>query len=202
MRLSFHTTHTHTRSLRINLRENGKRKMPFFIIQRERGVGVGGDNTLIGRCSSIYKWAYQLEFSWLEEEGSPTLMALDTGWTLPPSCPSSGVGNTGPPVPRHQTPSWLSQSRMCSGHCSSAPRRWVKKVAGGKQLLKLFCLPSIGQTQAHGHTCLQQDAEKCGFRVCKRSCAQLKPRGPRENQNRYRVDHWQQSLPKADPAFV
>lgn len=55
---------------------------------------------MIGKCSLIYNWAYQLEFSWLKGEGIPTLMGVDTGWTLPPSCPSSGVGNIGPPSPQ------------------------------------------------------------------------------------------------------
>lgn len=27
-------------------------------------------------------------------------MGVDTGWTLPPSCPSSGVGSTGPSSPQ------------------------------------------------------------------------------------------------------
>ena len=98
-------THTHTQALWGSIWGRMEKGRCLSLSSRER---ERGDNTLIGNCSSIYKWAYQLEFSWLEEEGSPTLMAVDTGWTLLPSCPSSGVGNTGPPVPRDQTPSWLS----------------------------------------------------------------------------------------------
>ena len=98
MRLSFHThTHTHTKALWGSIWGRMKKGRCLSLPSKER---EREDSILIGKCSLIYKWAYQLEFSWLKGEGSPTLMGVDTGWTLPPFCPSSGVGNTGPSSPQ------------------------------------------------------------------------------------------------------
>lgn len=93
----FPHTHTHTQKLFEDQFEGEWKKEDAFLYHPKR---ESEDSTLIGKCSLIYKWAYQLEFSWLKGEGSPTLMGVDTGWTLPPSCPSSGIGNIGPSSPQ------------------------------------------------------------------------------------------------------
>ena len=112
-------------------------------------------------------------------------MGVDTGWTLPPSCPSSGVGNAGPSSPQGPNTILVCIAKDVLWSLLQGPKKTGEEGGGEKQLLKLFCLHSIGQTQAYGHSCPQQGAEKCGLRVGKRSCAQLKPTGPRENWNRY-----------------